>query len=154
MNVLPRFVLVSAYRADRSLQINNFYTRQLGEQLAARGFTASPVLGSYRGFKEIAWLVLEAEADDVVLLARRYGQTSLLEVDSARQAALCTLSPTGSGFRRLAVGKFRALTDVEAGKAASWTRDKHGQYYGVTDGRLPGYARAARAPLDTLALAA
>lgn len=145
MNVLPRFVLLSASRNDRSLAMNKLYTRQLGEQLEARGFRIAPMLGCFNGFREITWLVLEAEADDVALLARRYGQLSFLEVDTARQANLIQLSPCGSAVRHIPIGVFRAITDREAWSAASWTRDKHGPYYGVTDGRVPQYARPALA---------
>lgn len=143
MNILPRFVIVSAYRNDRSASLNKYYTRLLGGQLAARGFKISPVIGQWHGLKEISWLVLDAGADDVSQLAVRYGQIVVLEVDTARLATLVS-----AGGVRFPFGKFQAITPAEAAKRETWTKDKHGQYYAC----LPTAAGAGGLALRALDL--
>jgi hypothetical protein len=126
MNTFPQFVIFSAERSDRSPELNAIYTAQLSEQLAWRGLYHYRVIGSYKGAQENSFVVY-AEPDDILTLAKRYGQESVLAVDSAR---LATLIYVDSG-KHEPLGVFGQIDADYAKTLDAWTLTPDGTYYAV-----------------------
>ena len=80
----PIKAIISAHRDMHIGEVNEVHHQNLGQQLASRGFSPSPVEGSYKGTPEKSWIVDVEDAPlmYVMELAKRYGQESVLVIDS------------------------------------------------------------------------
>jgi hypothetical protein len=80
------FAFVSAARPQFSDEVNAGRHENLGQQLMARGFAIAEVQGRYDGMAERTWMVdLRGAAPPMMYvmdLAKRYGQESVLVVDT------------------------------------------------------------------------
>lgn len=129
MNIQTPFTILSASRSELTAELNAERSDLLERQLAARDLSFKRVEGSYKGEREISFLVLTPDdrAESLVLrLARRYGQESVLHVDANRYAALLFLHPDVGGpdvSSVSGVGFWRSAAQAEAESLEAYTRD-------------------------------
>lgn len=119
MNAQTPFVILSAERPEWDTSINAQRSDLLRRQLEVQGHSPVPVNGHYKGTAEQSWLVFldddsyGAKLDHIIKLARRYGQESILYVDSSRQAELLYV---GTDDNKLvygqSVGQWKRLNEV------------------------------------------
>ena len=137
MNIHTPFYILSAERSNISQEFNAARTRQLAEQLTARGLDFAPVTGSYQGATESLFIVLDdadAHGDTLAQLARRYGQESILAVDANRNAELIYINQGIGGndtLRAEPIGRWAAISAERAPEFDGWTLDARGNYYTV-----------------------
>src|SRR5258707_14434318 len=90
------FVILSAEKSDLTPEANLARTTALYRQLEARDLAFKPVKGMYKGQRENPFVVLAIdgtnEFDQVLSLAKRYGQESILYSDADRFTTLHFLS--------------------------------------------------------------
>lgn len=136
MNTETPFLVLSADRIEYDESLNALRRDTFEHQLRARELDFKRVDGSYKGTREVSYVVLipttGAEAD-AIRLARRYGQESVLYVDANRFATLITLypgqgGPDISGHR--GAGWWREVDQLAAQNAEAYTRD--GERFYVT----------------------
>ena len=128
MNTQKPFVIISAERPERGEAINADLTAQLLSQLEARSLYPKTVIGKYNGRSEVAYLVVlpgngryGAALSLLVQLATRYGQDTVLYVDSNRQAAL--YAPVSGWMLRHVkeLGPWREIRRCEAERYGAFT---------------------------------
>ncbi len=108
------FVVVSVDKTDLSPEINLSRQHTFERQLYARDLSFKRVEGVYKGAREIAYVVPldhEGDEDKVLVLAQRYGQESVLQVDFNRYAMLLYLREAGEPIVKSfeGVGHWREL---------------------------------------------
>jgi hypothetical protein len=118
----PIKAIVSAHRDMHIGEVNEVHHQHLGQQLAARGFNPSPVEGAYNGTPEKSWIVDVTEAPllYVMELAKRYGQESVLVIDSE---CVAWLQYVGNPVPERLGAFFRTDVPVEKLKAYSVMAD-------------------------------
>lgn len=127
-SIVP-FVIFSVDKADLSPEVNRERQNFVERQLAARNLPFKKVQGVYKGVRETAYKVSlygQGVEDWILLLARRYGQESVLQVDFNRFAMLLFLHQGNGGpnvktFK--GVGYWREITADEAANEDNFTQD-------------------------------
>jgi hypothetical protein len=127
------FVIISASKVHNSWEVNSGLSSQLFQQLADRGFRPRWVSGRYRGVHESAFIVSlpgNGQAGHVMSelakLGKRYGQETVLYVDSNRIASLHSPANGWSLTHVEELGPWRELD-----RYAAFTKEA----YTVIDGR-------------------
>lgn len=130
MNNSTAFFILSAARdGDGPIQ-QRYRTKLLESQLRALGYATARCTGMYKGKRESSILVIDETPSsyncqsDVMRLADRYGQESVLEVDTGRAAAL--IYP--GSCRRTKLGQFVRVRRDMALASDGYTK-RAGQYY-------------------------
>jgi hypothetical protein len=134
MNTFPPFVILSAERTGMHEEVNAWRTASLQHQLTHRDLSPLPVEGVYQGCAERSFLVfLPAVNQDYVLsmligLARRWGQESVLYVDSNRESCLLY----SDGRPALELGRWQTVDAIDAKVEESYTYSPDQDAYYIT----------------------
>lgn len=139
MHHATEFVLLSAFRSEFAEDLNIARHAQLLTQLLARDFGAKTVTGAYKGVSELSLCVPITGGEDgddfaeLLSLARRYGQESILHVSSQRHAALIHVAAyweTGGCEGVQGLGLWRQVSQPDAHSRDAYTYDPgEGAYY-------------------------
>ena len=128
MNTKSRFVLFSIERPGKS---NRGYKEYVESILSKHGF--KKVLGSYKGVLEKSYMVLANEdkaLNDVLTLAQKFDQESVLIVDENRVATLQYLDSILNVNSSHKLGRWTSIDALEAKNLDNWTLDGT-NYYSV-----------------------
>ena len=125
----PIYILSGARTGDTPKQADA-RTRALRAEFDALGYASAECNGMYKGIAEPSILVIDhapgtnnAERD-VLGLARKYRQESVLAVDATRHASLVFIADGA----RVALGAFREVPKADAVKHEAYT-ERAGRYY-------------------------
>lgn len=121
--------IISAHDNSLSTTVNTWRALRLQKDL--REAVYQRAVGRYNGHEEISFIVSTPGGtmgqfwQSLVVLAKRYGQESVLHVDANQQAALYFIED--GTWQHL--GPYVQVTETEALSLGSYTKTEEGLYY-------------------------
>lgn len=126
MNILSKFVILSAFKDSLSTEANMHRHAVVEETLTNNGYGFKQVEGVYKGTSELSYVVVyhtPAQYQFLLNLAKALEQECILDVDSQRDATL--VYTTGD---IVPIGRFLNVGEMQAKSMESYTRDGENYY--------------------------
>jgi len=115
---LKPFVIISAELDSNSNAENRFVSRNLLHILELNEINFKVVIGVYKGVKEISYLIIEPNVDQILHLSAKYKQESILVVSEDRTASL-----SYSDGKTESIGSWKEVTRLKAESCDCHTYD-------------------------------
>jgi hypothetical protein len=116
MNTMLPVVLISAELSSADRYMNQDRTSRLRSRLIELGLPFDGVTGVYKGTKEVAFLVVTSDVEQMQKLAREFSQEAILSSDANRMSTL----HFSNGYAKT-VGKLKQITKEEAFSLDNYT---------------------------------
>lgn len=136
MNISTPFIVISAERPDWSDEINKWRSDSMLRQLAALPNLTKesiiPLRGKYDGIEERSFLVFLPSGEnhphfyDLIRLARRWGQESVLYVDANSQASF--IRPGAAGNKWVPAGRWESS---DGRPVSDYSQTSDGRYWHI-----------------------